>query len=387
MFDNYHINLFMKIFFKTFSSIITLILIVSCAKNDVPTFTIEGTITSTENNYVLLYQETDIERKVSTLIDTIFLDAEGKFKVEFNLQPHLYRLDLGNQKEVILAIDKGQHLNIHIKAPDKDQIEKTVSGSIDTEKLWAYEDFRDRSLDTLVQSVRREIKALKQIENPDSSKIDSLGNLEVTNYDIHIEELNNFVKTRMGTTIGLYATSIRWRGEENIALFDSLVSAFEKEHPDLDISSKLREKITRLQQTSIGGIAANIAMKSASGATIQLSDINQQYTLIDFWASWCGPCRRESGSLNELYKKYNDKGFEIYGVSLDSNRDKWLAALEKDQRTWANVSSLEGFKTPAAFDYAVTALPDNYLIDAAGKIIAKNIHGEELEVLLEELFK
>ena len=377
----------MKIFFKTFSSIITLILIVSCAKNDVPTFTIEGTITSTENNYVLLYQETDIERKVSTLIDTIFLDAQGKFKVEFNLQPHLYRLDLGNQKEVILAIDKGQHLIIHINAPDKDQIEKTVSGSIDTEKLWAYEDFRDRSLDTLVQSVRREIKALKQIENPDSSKIDSLGNLEVTNYDIHIEELNNFVKTRMGTTIGLYATSIRWRGEENIALFDSLVSAFEKEHPDLDISSKLREKITRLKQTSIGGIAANIAMKSANGATIQLSDINQQYTLIDFWASWCGPCRRESGSLNELYKKYNDKGFEIYGVSLDSNRDKWLAALEKDQRTWANVSSLEGFKTPAAFDYAVTALPDNYLIDAAGKIIAKNIHGEELEVLLEELFK
>jgi thiol-disulfide isomerase/thioredoxin len=377
----------MKIFFKTFSSIIALILIVSCAKNEEPTFTIEGTITSTENNYVLLYEETDIERKVSTLIDTIFLDAEGKFKAEFNLQPHLYRLDLGDQKEVILAIDKGQHLIIHINSPDKNQIEKAVSGSIDTEKLWAYEDFRDKSLDTLVQRVRREIKALNQIENPDSSKIDSLGNLEVTNYDIHIEDLNNFVKTRMGTTIGLYATSIRWRGEENLALFDSLVSAFEKEHQDLDISSKLREKITRLQQTSIGGIAANIAMKSANGTTLQLSDINKQYTLIDFWASWCGPCRRESESLNELYNKYNKKGFEIYGVSLDSNRDKWLAALEKDQRVWANVSSLEGFKTPAAFDYAVTALPDNYLIDAAGKIIAKNIHGEELEVLLEELFK
>ena len=377
----------MKTFFKTFNLIITLILIVSCAKNEEPTFTIEGTITSTENNYVLLYQETDIERKVSTLVDTIFLNAEGKFKAEINLQPHLYRLDLGDKKEVILAIDKGQHLNIQIHAPDRDQIEKTVSGSIDTEKLWAYEDFRDRSLDTLVQRVRREIKALKQIENSDPSKIDSLGNLEVINYDIHIKELNNFLKTRMGTTIGLYATSIRWRGEENIFLFDSLVSAFEKEHPDLDISSKLREKITRLKQTSIGGIAANIAMKSANGTTIQLSDVNQQYTLIDFWASWCGPCRRESGSLNELYNNYNKKGFEIYGVSLDSNRDKWLAALEKDQRTWANVSSLEGFKTPAAFDYAVTALPDNYLVDATGKIIAKNIHGEELEVLLEELFK
>ncbi len=377
----------MKLFFKIFSSIIMLILIVSCEKKAEPTFTIEGTITSIENNYVLLYQETDIERKISTLVDTIFLDAEGKFKAKFNLQPHLYKLDLGDNKEVVLAIDKGQHLNINIKAPDKNNIEKTVTGSIDTEKLWAYEDLRERSLDSLVQSVRREIKALKQTEDPDPSKIDSLGKLEVTNYDIHIEELNNFVKTNLGSTIGLYATSIRWRGEENINSFDSLVRAFEKTHQDLDISSKLREKITRLQQTSIGGIAADIEMIAANGSTIKLSDVNQQYTLIDFWASWCGPCRRESGSLNDLYNKYNNKGFEIYGVSLDSDRDKWLAALEKDNRTWANVSSLEGFKTPAAFDYAVTALPDNYLIDAAGKIIAKNIHGEELEVLLEELFK
>ena len=359
--------------------------IVSCEKKVEPTFTIEGTITSIENNYVLLYQETDIERKVSTLVDTIFLDTEGKFKAEFNLQPHLYRLDLGDNNEVILAIDKGQNLNIYINAPDKNQIQKTVTGSIDTEKLWAYEDFRDKSLDSLVQSVRREIKALKQTEDTDQSKIDSLGNLEVTNYDIHIEELNNFVKTTMGSTIGLYATSIRWRGEENINSFDSLVTVFEKAHKNLDISSKLREKITRLQQTSIGGIAADIEMRSANGSTIKLSDVNQQYTLIDFWASWCGPCRRESEALNELYSKYNDKGFEIYGVSLDSNRDKWLAALEKDNRIWANVSSLEGFKTPAAFDYAVTALPDNYLIDATGKIIAKNIHGEALEKILNQL--
>ena len=377
----------MKLFFKIFSSIIMLILIVSCEKKAEPTFTIEGTITSIENNYVLLYQETDIERKISTLVDTIFLDTEGKFKAKFNLPPHLYKLDFGDSKEVVLAIDKGQHLNINIKAPDKNNIEKTVTGSIDTEKLWAYENLRERSLDSLVQSVRREIKALKQTEDPDPSKIDSLGKLEITNYDIHIEELNNFVKTNLGSTIGLYATSIRWRGEENINSFDSLVRAFEKTHQDLDISSKLREKITRLQQTSIGGIAADIEMIAANGSTIKLSDVNQQYTLIDFWASWCGPCRRESGSLNDLYNKYNNKGFEIYGVSLDSDRDKWLAALEKDNRTWANVSSLEGFKTPAAFDYAVTALPDNYLIDAAGKIIAKNIHGEELEVLLEELFK
>jgi len=118
---------------------------------------------------------------------------------------------------------------------------------------------------------------------------------------------------------------------------------------------------------------------------IRLSSVNQAYTLVDFWASWCGPCRRESEGLNELYEKYKDKGFEIYGVSLDDNGEKWLNALEKDNRIWHNVSSLERFKTQAAFDYAVTALPDNYVIDSSGKIIAKNIHGQELTDLINML--
>jgi len=113
--------------------------------------------------------------------------------------------------------------------------------------------------------------------------------------------------------------------------------------------------------------------------------MQKKYTLIDFWASWCGPCRSESNTLNALYEKYNAKGFEIYGVSLDDNKNKWLKAIEKDNRTWTNVSSLQGFKTPASYDYAVTALPDNYLIDANRKIIAKNIHGEELVTLINEL--
>ena len=107
--------------------------------------------------------------------------------------------------------------------------------------------------------------------------------------------------------------------------------------------------------------------------------------MIDFWASWCGPCRSESNTLNDLYGKYNAKGFEIYGVSLDDKKNKWLKAIEKDNRTWPNVSSLQGFKTPASYDYAVTALPDNYLIDANRKIIAKNIHGEKLITLVDSL--
>ena len=370
----------MNIIYKILSLLFFLIVFTSCTQKTEPTFSIQGSISPVKENFILLKQQVDIERKITTIIDTIFLTENGKFKAEYNLEPHLYTLQLDNDKSVTLAIDKGQNLTIDITDSDT-----KITGSSDTEVLLAYETFRKKSLDTLVQSVRRKVKAIRNSEHPDEEKIATLEQLEVENYAIHLAELNEFIKTNMGSTIGLYATSIRWKGAENLSFFDSLTTAFETAHPNLKISSKLREKVTRLQQTSVGGKAANIEMNTAEGIAVSLVSIHKKYTLIDFWASWCGPCRSESKMLNELYNKYNSKGFEIYGVSLDDKQDKWIKALEKDNRIWTNVSSLEAFKTKAAYDYAVTALPMNYLIDADYKIVGKNLHEDELISLLNTL--
>jgi thiol-disulfide isomerase/thioredoxin len=128
-------------------------------------------------------------------------------------------------------------------------------------------------------------------------------------------------------------------------------------------------------------------MPSKNGEIIQLNDVKKIYTLIDFWASWCPPCRTESSLLKELYSTYNINGFKIYGISLDSKKQRWLDALEKDQRVWTNVSTVQGFKTPVAQEFGITALPTNFIIDSEGKIIASNIHGEHLKKLVDELFK
>ena len=358
------------------------IILISCTNKKEKKYSIQGQISPVNVAYLLLKQQSDIERKEVLIIDTIQISKEGKFYTNKNLEPHFYTLQIDAKNSIPLAISKDQSLNITI---DNSTIK--ITGSKDTDALNAYEIFRKKSLDSLVQSVRRKVKIIKESEHPDEEKIKNLEQLEVINYEKHLDELNNYIVKNMGTTLGLYATSIRWKGAKNLLIYDSLVTAFEGAHPTLGISKKLREKVSRLQQTSVGGKAANIEMKTADGTKISLITIHKKLTLIDFWASWCGPCRSESKVLHTLYTKYHDKGFEIYGVSLDNKRDKWLKAIEKDRRIWTNVSSLEEFKTKAAFDYAVTSLPMNYLIDSNHKIVGKNLHEKELESLLIQLLE
>lgn len=140
-----------------------------------------------------------------------------------------------------------------------------------------------------------------------------------------------------------------------------------------------------LAQPRQGQMAADIALPSATGDTIRLSSLKGKVVLLDFWASWCGPCRVANKGLAKIYSKFKSKGFEIYSVSLDEQKDDWQKAVKKDKISWLQVIDPGGWETPTAQRWAVYALPTSYLIDREGRLVAMDLEGKDLEKALKDM--
>ncbi|HVY75084.1 MAG TPA: TlpA disulfide reductase family protein, partial [Puia sp.] len=148
---------------------------------------------------------------------------------------------------------------------------------------------------------------------------------------------------------------------------------------------KLNELLNKARLTSVGQPAPLFTANNTEGKPVSLSSFKGKYLLIDFWASWCGPCRRENPNVVKAYLQYHPKGFDILGVSLDDSKPDWLAAIKKDGLDWAQVSDLKGWQNEVAVQYGIQGIPMNYLLDPEGKIIAKGLRGDELAKKLREL--
>lgn len=217
------------------------------------------------------------------------------------------------------------------------------------------------------------------------------------NIEIQIEQLDHemndnvylaFIKSHPNSPIALYALK-QYAGYDIDAakvepLFKSL-PAVEKNYPS---AIAFKERIDVAKQTAIGNYAMDFTQNDTLGKPVSLSSFRGKYVLVDFWASWCGPCRRENPNVVKVFNKFRDKNFTILSVSLDrpDAKEKWIEAIHKDGLTWNHVSDLKFWDNAVAKQYGIRAIPQNLLLDPQGKIIAKNLRGDDLDAKLTEIF-
>lgn len=153
------------------------------------------------------------------------------------------------------------------------------------------------------------------------------------------------------------------------------------------VGRRVLEMLTAAKRTDVGEMAPDFELKDVDEHPTRLSSMRGKITLVDFWASWCGPCREENPNVVEAYRKYHDRGFDVFGVSLDTKKAKWLQAIQQDHLTWKHVSDLKGWRSPTVKLYGIGGIPMSYLLDQEGRIIAKNPRGESLTKKLEGLLR
>jgi peroxiredoxin len=240
-----------------------------------------------------------------------------------------------------------------------------------------------KSYDDKIEELTREAEKAQT-----SSDIATLQNLQVQySQTAHDKQLaiKQYATENSKSVAGAYFVYQDLTTDYDKKSLDSIYNAFDPSVANSTYGKKIKRLLEISRQTAIGQPAPELNLKDANGKPVTLASLKGKYVLLDFWASWCGPCRQENPNVVSAYKKFKQKGFTVLGVSLDEDRAAWQQAIQKDGLTWAHVSDLKGWQSSAAEQYGIQAIPANFLLDKNGIIIDRDLRDTALTSKLEEV--
>lgn len=357
--------------------IASLLIVISCKIEDKNQIQISGSLSN--SNHEKVYLEKITSNDIILIDSSEINQGEFLFKIKVD-QINFYRLRLHNNSFINIILKPTD--NVHVKADAKDFVmTAAISGSDESKELLRFNKYISNLYNT-IDSVQKYYYTIDGEEN------DSLRKIVEKNYFEIIMQKDSFTKSfvlsNINSIVSLAAINYL-NPDNNIALFMRLDSALMSRLPQLDYVKDFHSKVVSLSRLAVGNIAPDIILSNPEGKKVALSSIQVELILIDFWASWCAPCRNENPKLVSLYNKFHKKGFQIYGVSIDKSREEWVEAIQKDNLNWIHVSDLKYWNSPIIKLYEIESIPFSFLLDKDRKIIAKGLNSDELGKQVEKI--
>jgi thiol-disulfide isomerase/thioredoxin len=363
----------------------------ACNNQAAKNFTVSGELKNAPATQVYL-EMISFDNMPPQVIDSMTI-ANGKFTLKGKSDEEtLLQIRFPNSENSPLFFVVNDKSNIQLSGDWSDIRELKFKGSPASERLRVFVD----SL-TVTQQKIMATNAVLQNAAPGDSTVGARQQELTTMVESFRKYIKQVAEKDESAMVSMFAVTLNAgaTAEENEALFNNLQKRFPKHTGIATVVNQYREAIAnagKQQQgpsgkVAVGSMAPEITMPDVNGKSFSLSSLKGKYVLVDFWASWCGPCRAENPNVVAAYNKYKNKNFTILGVSLDKTKEAWLKGIEEDKLTWSHISDLKFWDSEAVKLYGFSGIPYNVLLDPEGKIIADNLRGPALEEKLAELLK